>query len=105
MSDAIGRARQIAKGVLEGQCDPLLACRELADLREDLWVLGDEVIDVFVAVASEVDDLPIGSERALWATDRLREKDLEAADYRTRVKSQVANALRRLLDATGNDLP
>jgi len=33
-SDA-ARARQIAKRVLEGQYDPLLACRELVDIKEE----------------------------------------------------------------------
>lgn len=102
MTDPIARARQIAKRVLGGDYDPLLACRELADIREDLSAVADEVMNVFVAVASEVDDLPIGPERTQWATDSLRGKDLEAADYRARVRSEVAEALQRLLEATGN---
>jgi hypothetical protein len=65
--------------------------------------MGDEVMNVFVAVASEVDGLPIGPERAHWATESLREKDLEAADYRAQVGSLVAEALRGLLEATGDD--
>jgi hypothetical protein len=103
MTDAIARARQIATKVLGGQYDPLLACRELADIREELSAVADEVMDVFVAVASEVDDLPIGSERTHWNTESLRMKDLEAANYRAQVGGQVAEALRGLLEATGND--
>jgi len=36
MTDAVERARQIANKVLGGQYDPLLACREIADMREQL---------------------------------------------------------------------
>jgi hypothetical protein len=71
MSEAIERAKQIAKKVLGGQYDPLLACRELVDIREQLPVVTDEVMDVFVAVATEVDGLPIGPERAHWTTESL----------------------------------
>ncbi|MBY0493556.1 MAG: hypothetical protein K2Y23_05035 [Cyanobacteria bacterium] len=102
MTEAVARARQIAKRVLGGEDDPLLACRELADMREELSDVADEVVDVFVAVASEIDDLPIGRERVHWATQSLREKDLEAADYRARVIVQVDEALRRLLETTGH---
>jgi hypothetical protein len=90
--------------VLEAQQDPLLACRELADLREELSVvLPPEVINVFVAVSSEVDDLPIGLERAHWAEESLRLKDLQAANYREQVRRTVEDALRALLDATARD--
>jgi hypothetical protein len=73
---AIERARQIAKKVLEGQYDPLLACRELDDIREELPGVANEVMDVFVAVASEVDGIPLGPERAYWNVESLRKKDL-----------------------------
>lgn len=100
MTDAIERARQIAKRVLGGQYDPLLACREITDIRDQLPAIADEVMDVFVAVSSEVDGLPIGPERTHWSAESLRVKDLEAANYRAQVCSQVAEALQGLLDAT-----
>src|SRR5262245_42347331 len=102
MANAIARARKTAKMVLEDQYDPLLACRELADLREELSaVLPRDVLNLFAAVSSEVDDLPIGPERAYWAEDVLRAKDLQAANYREQVRGEVEKALWALLDATG----
>lgn len=103
MTDAVERLRRIAKDVIGGQYDPLLACREIADVREQLMAVADEVMDVFVAVASEVDGLPIGPERAHWTAESLRVKDLQAADYRAQVGSRVAEALRAFLAATGSD--
>ena len=95
----IERARQIAKSVLAGQYDPLLACRELTDMREELSDVADEVMYVFRGVASEVDGLPIGPERMHWATEALRLKDPGAAEYRALVRSQVEESLKSLLDA------
>lgn len=103
MSGAVKRARQIAEKVLEGQFDPLLACRELVDLRDQLPMVGDEVMDVLRAVDSEVDGVPIGPEREHWSAGSLRVKDVEAAGYREQVRSVVSDALRTLLEATESD--
>lgn len=102
MTDAVEHARRIAKNVLADQYDPLLACREIADIREQLPAFAHEVMDVFVAVASELDGLPIGPERAHWTAESLRVKDQEATSYRAQVGGQVAEALRGLLAATEN---
>ena len=86
MIEAVAGARQTAKRVLEGQYDPLLACRDLANIEEELSaVVPREVMDVFIAVSSEVDEFPIGPERVHWAAESLRVKDLEAAKYRSQV--------------------
>ena len=103
MADAVVRARQIAKSVIGGQYDPLLACRELVDIRGELPAVMDDVMDVFVAVDSECDGWPLGPERAHWTTESLREKDLHADAYRTQVHSIVVEALKGLLDAIGNE--
>lgn len=103
MSDAIERARQIAKKVLAGQYDPLLACRDIVDIRDQLPVISDEAMMLLRAVDSEVDGLPIGPDRAYWDKESLRLKDLQAANYRERVRGLVEEALRELLAATEND--
>jgi hypothetical protein len=103
MTDAVERARQIAKNVLGDRYDPLLACREIAGITDELPAVDDEVMNVFIGVASEVDHYPLGPERAYWNPESLRMKDLQAADYRARVGGIVAEALQRLLEAIGND--
>jgi hypothetical protein len=99
MNEAIERAKEIAQRVLAGHYDPLLAFRELAHLREELPLVSSEVMEVFVAVSSELDGVPIGPERAYWNVEVLRVKDLEAARYRDQVRSEVDEALRKLLEA------
>jgi hypothetical protein len=61
------------------------------------------VIDTILSVASEVDDLPIGAEREHWAAEALRSKDIEAEDYRERVRGVVTEALHQLLVAIDKD--
>lgn len=91
------RAKDIARKALEGKYDLLLACRDLANLRLELSDVDDDIIDTFVGVASEIDDLPIGGERERWSVDALNLKDIEAEAYRERIKSIVEEVLRRLL--------
>jgi hypothetical protein len=93
----VERAKEIARRVLVEGYDPLLACRDLVQLRQQLPGVADEIMDTFVGVASEVDDLPIGSEREHWATAALESKDAEAARYRERVRAAVENSLQQLL--------
>ena len=95
----LSAARRIAEETLAGRYDLLLACRDLAALRRDLSFLPDRVMDVFVAVASETDELPIGIERRQWAVSALHGKDEEASSYRDRVSDAVAAALGEVLAA------
>ena len=96
---AAERAKRIARETLDGNYDLLLACRELADLRERLPSIPEAVMDIFVGVDSEADGLPIGSERQYWAPDALQLKDRQAANYRERVRGVVTDALQTLLGA------
>jgi hypothetical protein len=97
----VGRAKEIARRVLGDGYDPLLACRELAQLRQRLPGVADEIMDTFIGVDSEIDDLPIGLEREHWAAEALKAKDVEAAGYRERVRPVVEESLRRLLASLG----
>jgi hypothetical protein len=95
------RAREIALRTLAGDYDLLLACRDLSSLREQLPGVAEDVMDIFIAVASEIDDLPIGAERSHWAAESLAAKDIEANDYRARVREVVTGALQELLGSLG----
>ena len=89
MRDPAGLAREIATRALAGGYDPLLACRDLAALRLQLLNIPEDVMDTFVAVASEVDVLPIGDERQNWSPEALKKKDTQAENYRVRIKGVV----------------
>ena len=86
--------------MLAGEYDPLLACREIAMMKEDLTSLPDDVMMGFRGIDSEVDGLPLGPERAHWNKEVLREKDLAATKYRDQVLESILEDLRLLLEAT-----
>ena len=100
MNDTLARerARLIAEQALAGQCDLLIACCELASMRSQLDCLPDSALDTFVAVASEVDDLPIGSEQKLWSSELLPGLEAETREYLERARGVVTRSLRELLE-------
>jgi hypothetical protein len=67
------------------------------DLKDQL---PEEVTTEFRGVDSEIDGWPLGSERAYWDTEALKEKDLISARYRDEVRMQIEENLRVLLEAT-----
>ncbi|MGE0517926.1 MAG: hypothetical protein AB7P78_02820 [Candidatus Binatia bacterium] len=97
--ESVERAREIARRALDGKHGLLLACRDLAALRLRPPCVRHDAFDTFVAVASEIDDLPIGSERKYWDTGVLKAKDAEAQAYEEQAKGAVTDALEKLLAA------
>lgn len=96
------RAAAVANRALHGEYDLLLACRDLASLRSHLQGVPENVLDTFVGVASEIDDLPVGAERRNWSLDALKGHDVETSRYREEVRDVVTDALRQLLASLGN---
>jgi hypothetical protein len=91
------RALAITKRALDGEYDLLLACRDLKDLREHLRGVPEDVIDILIAVESELDASPIGFERRNWSLDALKAQDVKTDRYREQVRNTVMEALRRLV--------
>lgn len=75
-------ASRICSGILEGNVDVLEGFHLLASLR---WEVGVDASDadfiVFVAISSEIDNLPIGEVRRYWSAEALErlEPELQAA--------------------------
>jgi hypothetical protein len=98
------QAASIAREVLSGERDILLAVRELAALRFSVGVPdSDPDFACFVAIDSETDALPLGGVRAHWSSEALQPKDDEIARSRSWAKSfgegALQNLLRRFADA------
>ncbi len=71
----------IARNVLTGTGDPILAAREPNALRFAVNTAEDEPDFIcFVAIDSETDSLPVGSEREQWSSDALSRREKEIAD-------------------------
>jgi hypothetical protein len=96
--EPIQRAIQIVRAALDGDYDLLIACRDLTSLRRWLPGFAGDAMDIFAAVATEIDGFPIGAERELWAKEPLKLKDAVIADYRAVMTDLVRNALQEFLD-------
>ena len=71
------RARDAAQAGLDGRTTVLEAVRQLVSLAHTDAIAELEDRRFIIAVESETDHLPIGEVRKLWASDALKEKDLE----------------------------
>ena len=91
---------ETAQAMLNGDIDYLIGARRLASLRHDASVKDDdEDFTVFVAIASETDDFPLGSVRARWdrqALDRLQ-PEIDAAEAWARKRAELVcqNLIKR----------
>jgi hypothetical protein len=64
--------------VIDGKISILLAARQIVQLRFEIGVdENDKDILVFVGIDSESDSLPLGSERAHWSEEALKNKENE----------------------------
>jgi hypothetical protein len=50
----------------------------------------------FVGVSSETDHLPFGAVRRQWSPESLKQKDLEAATYESRIREPSLSACREI---------
>lgn len=72
------RIAQIAAAMIEGDMDYLEGALELLSLREEIGAYAnDPDFIAFVAVASEVDSLPIGPSRKHWSKEALARHQTE----------------------------
>ncbi len=96
--EAVRSALDTARVTLAGRYDTLEACIGVARLRDGLRDVPSEIMDVIIAVESELDGLPFGVDRINWEANTLKEKDAEADRYRVVISPTVLNALRSLVE-------
>ena len=76
------RVAELASGMLDGSIHYLEGAIELSSLRFEVEVPEDDTDFIaFVAAASEIDNLPIGTSRQYWSKDALdrHEPEIQAA--------------------------
>lgn len=107
-TNAVPSARRAAVGfaraALAGSLDPLIAVQQLSRLR---FLVGlpedDSDFLCFVAIDSDTDTLPIGSERQFWSADALQQLEPRIEEARRHAaedgKDAFANVVRRFSEA------
>ncbi len=94
---------RVAKSVLAGSVGVIEGARTLASLGHELGELDQDFIP-FVAIHSETDHLPVGSERQHWAADALQEKDAEIERTEGFHRARALVACKRLVERFGQDV-
>lgn len=103
MSDRLTETRQqmaeAARKILAGSIDLLTGARRIVNVSRGLPEpeLSHSDVLTFVAVDSELDDVPIGSARNLWAPEALTEKDRRRDEYLARAREAVEEACRGII--------
>ena len=90
------KARDLAQAVLDGRMTVLEGARALVSLAHTDAVPDLEDRKLIIAVESETDDLPVGEVRTLWATDMLKEKDVEIARAEKLYRDSFLQACQRI---------
>ena len=92
-----------ARAVLGGDLEILEGCRSLASLAHDVvpdWSVDADFV-VVGAIASEIDDLPLGSVRSQWSSTALARADLEIKRYTEAAREDVLAACRNIIERFG----
>lgn len=80
----------------------MVAARELTTVLGNLdYPTLESARQVFVAIDSQTDHLPVGSVRELWSSKALAECDAELAEAEAVHATEVANACREVLNVLG----
>jgi hypothetical protein len=99
------KARDIAQSVLDGRLNVLDAARALVSLAHTDAITDVEDRRLIIGVESEIDDLPIGEVRKLWAPYALKEKDVEIARAEALYGNHILEACRRIASANSLSEP
>lgn len=86
-----------AKDMLTGDIGIILGSRKLYSLSYELGDQRDLDFNIFIAVDSETDHLPVDDERENWSEEALKRKDVEIAEYESCNREQVMDACRKLI--------
>jgi hypothetical protein len=89
----------VARTMLAGEMDLLEGCLQLTALSRQLpqAELDDPDVLTIRAVDSELDEMPFGSTRALWAPDVLAEKDRQCKEYLAQSRPFIEEACRSIV--------
>lgn len=94
--DIGARLASLANDLIDGRLGVVEATRRLCAF-QGLEQQLDARIDVFIAIASETDALPVGEERALWRQDALARSDNEIAVAEQRWRERAISAAKELV--------
>jgi hypothetical protein len=93
-----GKIVAICETVLREEIGVIAASRKLSRFGLDLFGGRDADFELFEAIDSETDHLPIDSERQNWSLDALARKDQEIAKAESASRDEAFAAWRKLIE-------
>ncbi|PIP93973.1 MAG: hypothetical protein COW00_02945 [Bdellovibrio sp. CG12_big_fil_rev_8_21_14_0_65_39_13] len=88
--------REFAMKLLNDDIYFIEGIREIKD-RLDVVSLDDEDCNLFRAIDSDTDDVPVGASRSLWNKEALQKIDDKIYNYITSVKPQVKVVCKKII--------
>ena len=96
------KVAETANGMLEGTIHYLEGALELSSLRHEVDVAEDDPdFNAFVAVASEIDHLPIGASKQQWSKESLERHEPEIQETIKWAKEFSLNQCKSLVERFG----
>jgi hypothetical protein len=86
-----------AEGALNGTLSITEAARELTGVSHELNMSRERQFVVFVGIASETDEFPLGAVRDMWNPAKLLQVVAQRGQYENRVRSTADAACKELL--------
>ena len=92
------KIRARASDLLEGRLGLIETARAMLPLARWTKVDGEPEFQLFRAIASETDDLPVGEVRAYWAPEALEREDVRIRAAETIWNDRARSAAARLVE-------
>ena len=88
----------VAASMIDGTVDLIEGCRRITALRYDAEISDDEIFDSIVAVESETDHFPLGTQREYCNNEYLTRVDEEKQNYLMATSRDIINICRQIID-------
>jgi hypothetical protein len=88
---------EIASSMLTGHTDLMVGMREIVRLRKDLRDSMNPIFYPIIAVESETDTLPVGSQRTKYKPNELKELDADLNAYLDEVREDVLLSCKAII--------
>ncbi len=91
------KAIEIATAVINGTVNPIEGCRQLWHMKYDIGMENDENFNLFTAVDSETDHLPLGSQKDQCSTSYLERVQREERQYLESARDDIVQACKEII--------
>lgn len=89
---------KVASAMISGQIDLITGCRMLSKLRFEVESENSDIFNIFRAVDSETDHIPLGKAREKCDKDSLFKIDKEVEEYILSINDEIISSCIKLIE-------